>query len=144
MKKILLSLLISGTFSAQSTVLFQQFQDTQGSIVPTTSTTAVKMYSADDFTVNANSKINIITLEGAQLQGNLTSILNNIDLVILEAPDLTGTPFNGNIVYQTMGTMTGVSITGSGITKNFVLDLSAQNVQVESGKKMLGGFHCKL
>lgn len=135
MKKLLLALIVSGTISAQSAVIFEQVKDTQGSLVPTTSTTTVKMYSAEDFMVSTNSKINKITLEGAQLQGNLSSILANTDIIILEAPSLTGTPFNGNIIYQAMASMNNVTVTGTGITKNFEINLASANVIVESGKK---------
>ena len=133
---LLPTVILSTNLNAQNTVLFQQTKDSQGSMVSTTSTTSVKMYSADDFIVSSNSKINKITLEGAQLQGNLSTILGSVDVVILEAAELTGTPFNGNIVYQSMASLTGVTVTSTGgISKNFEIDLSNNNVQVESGKK---------
>lgn len=140
MSKLYLSLalavsLLSNTVSAQNSVLFEQVAETSGYMVPTMSTTNAKMYSADDFTVTSNSVITKITLEGMQMMGNLSSILTSVDVVILEAQDLTGTPFNGNIVFQSMNTMTGVTVTGTGMDKNFEIDLSGGNIQVESGKK---------
>ena len=140
MTKLYLSLalaasLLSNPVSAQNSVLFEQVAETSGYMVPTMSTTNAKMYSADDFTVTSNSVITKITLEGMQMMGNLSSILTSVDVVILEAQDLTGTPFNGNIVFQSMNTMTGVTVTGTGMDKNFEIDLSGGNIQVESGKK---------
>lgn len=128
-------LLISQLASAQTEILFQQYMLPNSTAIAASSTEARTVHLADDFMVNESAQASTITLVGAQIFQNLPSILQSVDVFILEAEELTVAPSEENSVYASLQNMDNVELVSNGYDQNFIIDLSDANVVLETGVK---------
>ena len=70
--------------------------------ITASSTEARTVHLADDFTVNKSAQVTTITLNGAQVFQNLPSILQSVDVFILQTDNLSVAPSEENAIYASL------------------------------------------
>lgn len=120
---------------AQDVFLYNQLQEPDGSMVSASSSISRSIHLADDFSFSADSKINKVTFDGAQIANSLGSILLSADFYIVDGEALTSAPGTENVVYQSVGNLDGVTRLSNGYLQNFEIDLSGKNINLQGNKK---------
>lgn len=132
----LASMLFGSSMSfAQTETLFQQEMLPNSTAIAASSTEARTVHLADDFMVNESAQVTSITLIGAQVFQNLPSILQSVDVFILQTDELTMAPSEENAVYASLQNMDNVELVSNGFDQNFIIDLTEANLVLEPGHK---------